>query len=137
MKKIFLTLAAFSALTFSVAAQNTQKTAANAEQAPLTPEQKADKETANAAAKLGLNDDQKAKFKVYALDRIRSNKALREKAKASTNAEEKKSLHTESKANHEKFFTNVNSILTADQQTKWANHKKKMEEKRDKKQHQD
>jgi hypothetical protein len=136
MKKLLLTIATVSALTLTGVAQNNQK-AAGTEQAPLTPEQKADKETNNAAAKLGLTDDQKAKFKVYALDRVRSNNAIREKAKASKNADEKKAFRAEAKANHDKFSTNVNSILTSDQQIKWAAHQKKVEEKRAKNQQHD
>lgn len=128
MKKLFLTLAAFTAITFSAVAQDAQKTAGT-EQTPLTPEQKADKETKHAVAKLGLSEDQQAKFKVYAIERARSNKALKEKAKASTNKEEKNKLHAEAKANNEKFYSNVNAILNADQQVKWAEHKKKMQEK--------
>lgn len=130
MKKLFLTIAAISALTLTSAAQNHQKTAAGTENANLTPEQKADKETNNSASKLNLTEDQKAKFKVFALDRIRSNKAVREKIKTAPSDAEKQKLHSEIKANSEKFFSNVSGILTADQQAKWADHKKKMEAKR-------
>lgn len=130
MKKLFLTLAAVSALTLTTAAQDAKKTGAASEQAPLTPEQKADKEVAKASTALTLTEDQKAKFKTYALDRIRSNRALREKAKATTSKEEKHKLHQEAKANNDKFYNNVNSILNADQQVKWADHKKKMEAKK-------
>lgn len=133
MKKLFLTLAAFSALTFTTVAQN-QKAQAGTEQGPMNPEQRAERETKNATEKLGLNADQQAKFKVYALDRARSNRALREKAK-SASPEEKQKLQAERKANNDKFFTSVNSILDAGQQTKWAEHKKKMEAKQATKDH--
>lgn len=130
MKKLFLTLAAVSALTFTSIAQDAKKQGTASEQAPLTPEQRADKETTKATTALSLNEDQKAKFKTYALDRIRSNRALREKAKASTDKTEKQKLHQEAKANNDKFYNNVNSILNADQQVKWADHKKKQEAKK-------
>jgi len=125
MKKILLTLAAFSALTFTAAAQNDAKKAA---QENMTPEQRADKETKHATEKLGLSTDQAAKFKVYSLERARSNKALREQAKT-TSKEERPKLKEQRKANNDKFFANVNSILNAEQQVKWAEHKKKMQEK--------
>lgn len=125
MKKILLTLAAFGALTFTAAAQNDAKKAA---QENMTPEQRADKETKHATEKLGLSTDQAAKFKVYSLERARSNKALREQAK-NTPKEERPKLKEQRKANNDKFFANVNSILNAEQQTKWAEHKKKMQEK--------
>lgn len=136
MKKLFLTLAAFSALTFSAVAQNNQKTAGS-EQAAMTPEQKADKETKNATTRLGLNADQQAKFKVYSLERARTIRALKEKAKATSNKDEKQKLRAEGKAVNDKYFTNVNSILNADQQVKWAEHKKKMDAKHNKNQAQD
>ncbi|MBL7895239.1 MAG: hypothetical protein JNK50_08115 [Bacteroidia bacterium] len=125
MKKILLTLAAFSALTFTAVAQNDAKKAA---QENMTPEQRADKETKHATEKLGLSTDQAAKFKVYSLERARSNKALREQAKT-TSKEERPKLKEQRKANNDKFFANVNSILNAEQQVKWAEHKKKMQEK--------
>lgn len=125
MKKILLTLASFSALTFTAVAQNDAKKAA---QENMTPEQRADKETKHATEKLGLSTDQAAKFKVYSLERARSNKALREQAKT-TSKEERPKLKEQRKANNDKFFANVNSILNAEQQVKWAEHKKKMQEK--------
>lgn len=136
MKKLFLTLAAFSALTFTAAAQNHAKTTGATKQAPLTPEERAEKETKNATEKLGLNADQQAKFKVFALERARNNRSLRDKAKTAT-PEEKQKLQAERKANNDKFFNNVNAMLDAGQQTKWAEHKKNMQERRDKNHHED
>ncbi len=133
MKKLLLTLAAFGALTFTAAAQNDAKKAA---QENMTPEQRAEKETKHATEKLGLSTDQAAKFKVYSLERARSNKALREQAKNSSK-EERPKLKEQRKANNDKFFSNVNSILNAEQQTKWAEHKKKMQEKQNKNQAED
>lgn len=125
MKKLILTITVLGALTLTSVAQNGNKVANTTEQ--LSPEQKADKETSKATAALGLNDSQKAKFKQFSLDRINANRPLREKAKASTDKTEKQALNTQFKANVEKFFSNVNGILNADQQLKWAEQKKNHE----------
>lgn len=137
MKKLFLTLAAISALTFTSAAQGNNRASNGTQKENMTPEQRSEKETKKVTEKLGLNTDQQAKFKVYSLERARTNKNLREKAKATTNKDEKQKYHAEMKASNEKFFANVNSILNAEQQTKWAEHKKKMQEKQGKNQAED
>lgn len=126
MKKLFLTIAALGVLTFTAVAQDAGRATTSTE---LSPELKADKETKKATAALGLNDTQKTKFKQLSLERINANKPLREKAKASTDKTEKQSLHSQVKANNEKYYNNVNAMLTPEQQTKWADHKKKMEAK--------
>ncbi len=128
MKKLFLTITVLGALTFNSFAQDANRKAAG-QQPELTIEQRVDKETAKATAALGLTDTQKAKFKQFTLDRFNANKPLREKAKASTSKTEKQALHAQMKANTEKYFTSVNGILTAEQQPKWADHKKKMDAK--------
>lgn len=135
MKKLFLTITVLGALTLTSVAQNANKTAGASTE--LSIEQKADKETAKAATILSLTDAQKVKFKQFTMDRINANKPLREKAKASTDKAEKKALHTQVKANIDKYFASVNGILTAEQQTKWADHKKKAEEKQGRQVHQD
>lgn len=124
MKKLLLTIAALGALTFTAVAQDASKTAAATE---LTPDQKAENETKKATAALGLTDAQKVKFKQFSVERINANKPLREKAKASADKTEKQTLHAQVKANNEKYFNNVNAILTAEQQPKWAEHRKKVE----------
>lgn len=134
MKKLFLTISVFSALTFSAVAQNEKTATPSSSQPQLTPEQKADKETAKATSALVLNESQKAKFKQFSLDRITANRALRAKA---TTKEEKQKTHELVKANNDKFFTSVNALLTPEQQTKWVDHKKKMEAKQADRNHQD
>lgn len=126
MKKLFLTIAAFSALTFTAVAQGNRTTAPANTQEQLTPEQKADKEVSKAASHMNLTDAQKAKFKQFSIERITANRALR--AGATTNEEKQKAKEL-AKVNNEKFFTNVNATLNADQQTKWAEHRKKAEAK--------
>jgi len=128
MKKLFLTIAAFSALTFSAAAQNGNRTAQSNQAPQMTAEQRADKQTEKIAAGLNLSDAQKSTFKKLALERINANTPLKEKAKApGTSNEEKKTLHDQIMKNNDKFFTSVNSMLTPEQQTKWIEHKKKMQ----------
>lgn len=127
MKKLFLTLAAFSALTFTGLAQNDRSSQPAKTQ--MTPEQRAEKQTEKVTAHLNLSDAQKSTFKKLSIERINQNQPLRQKMRNSTNKEEKASLQNQIKANNEKFFASVNSMLTPDQQTKWAEHKKKMEAK--------
>lgn len=128
MKKVFLTLSILGALATTAVAQNGGR-AATASQPELTAEQKADKETAKAATALSLSDAQKTTFKKLSIERFNANKPLREKAKASTDKNEKQKIREQVKANNEKFFTSVNSMLTPEQQVKWADRKKKMQEK--------
>lgn len=129
MKKLLLTICAISALTFSSFAQGDRKAQPSSEQTQ-TPEEKATKETNMAAANLGLTDAQKIKFKQFSLDRIALNQPLKEKAKnGSTIKEERQTIHAQIKANIEKFFANVNAMLTAEQQPKLTDYRKKMEAK--------
>lgn len=136
MKKLFLTITVLGALTLSSVAQDGNKKAAGS-QPQLTVEQKADKETAKATTALGLSDTQKSTFHKLALERFTANKPLRDKAKQSSDKTEKQSLQSQVKANNEKFFTSVNSMLTPEQQTKWADHRKKAQAKHDRENHQD
>jgi hypothetical protein len=123
MKKLLLTLAAFSALTFSGISQNNR----TAQTVQLTPEQKAEKQTEKVAMHLTLSDAQKSTFKKLTVERINQNQPLKQKIKSTSNKEERMKLHNQVKANNEKFYNSVNSMLTPAQQTKWAEHKKKME----------
>lgn len=125
MKKLLLTISVLGALTTTAVAQNR---GAAGSQPELTVEQKAEKETARAANALSLSDAQKATYKKLITERFTANKPLREKAKASSDKAEKQKIREQVKANNEKFFASVNSMLTPEQQTKWADHKKKMEE---------
>jgi hypothetical protein len=124
MKKLFLTIAAFSALTFAVA-QN-DRTAQPA-QVQLSPEKKAEKQAEKVANHLNLSDAQKSAFKKLTIERMNQNMPLKQKMKSTTNKEERMSIQKQIRANNDKFFTSVNSMLTPDQQTKWVEHKKKME----------
>lgn len=130
MKKLFLTISVLGALATTAVAQEAGKAAVNS-QPEMTVEQKADKETTRAAGALGLSDAQKVTFKKLAVERFSANKPLRDKAKASTDKTEKQNLHKQVKANNEKFFSSVNSMLTPEQQTKWADHRKKMQANKD------
>ena len=128
MKKLILTITVLGALAFNSFAQDGNKKA-QGQEPQLTIDQRADKETSKAAVVLTLTDAQKVKFKQFTVDRFTANQPLREKAKATTNKAEKETLHAQMKANTDKYFTNVNGILTAEQQPKWADHKKKMDAK--------
>lgn len=125
MKKLFLTITVLGALAFTSVAQNANRKAAGT---PVTAEQKAEKETAKATSALGLNESQKTTFNKLAIERFNANKPLREKMKTASTPTEKDAIHTQIKANNDKFFNTVNAMLTPDQQTKWADHRKKMQE---------
>jgi periplasmic protein CpxP/Spy len=123
MKKLLLTIAAFSALTFAGIAQN--DTAQPAQK--LSPEQRADKQTDKVATHLNLSDAQKSAFKKLTMERINQNQPLKQKMNATKNKEERTAIQNQIKANNDKFFASVNSMLTPEQQTKWVEHRKKME----------
>jgi hypothetical protein len=129
MKKLFLTIAVLGSLASAAVAQDAKKAASNS-RSELTVEQRAEKETTKATGALGLSEVQKTTFKKLALERFTANKSLRDKAAASTDKTEKQNLHTQMKSNNEKFFSSVSSFLTPEQQTKWAEHKKKMQERK-------
>ncbi len=136
MKKLFLTITVLGALATTAVAQDAKKATAS-NQPELTVEQKADRETKKATGTLSLSDAQKVTFKKLATERFTANKPLRDKAKASTDKTEKQELRKQLRANNEKFFASVNSMLTPEQQTKWADYKKKMEAGKPKADHQD
>jgi hypothetical protein len=126
MKKLFLTIAVLGALATTTMAQDANKTANN--QPALTVDQKAEKETAKATAALSLSDAQKSTFKKLAIERFSANKPLRDQARATTDKTVRQSIKDQIKKNNEKFFTSVNSMLTPDQQVKWAERRKQMTE---------
>lgn len=128
MKKLFLTITVLGALATTTMAQDA-KGVANAPE--LTVEQKADKQTTRAAGALNLSDVQKATFKKLATERLTANKPLKEKAQASSDKTEKQNLRKQVISNNEKFFASVNSMLTPEQQTKWAEHRKKIQDRKD------
>ena len=126
MKKLFLSIAVLSALSFSSVAQDAQRKSSQ-EQAAMTPEQKTDKELANATKMLSLDASQQTKFKQYALDKNNAIYALKTKAKGADKTTQD-GLKTQAQAVREKFFTNVKTFLTPEQQTKFADVIKSKEE---------
>lgn len=129
MKKLILSVAAIGTLcvnniTAQTAARPAEQT--GTQKAMLTPEQEVENHIKKMDQVLGLTDDQKAKIKVAGLERINTVRPLREQEKTAT---DKKSIHDQIKAANEKLDTELKSILTQEQQAKWAEHKKAMEEK--------
>jgi len=127
MKKLLLSIAIASLFTTVAQAQATKQ--ASSQQPTQTAEQKAIAQTQKASTQLGLSIEQESKFKALALNRINTIAPLKEKAKNSTDKAVKQAAHAEIKTARDKFFNDVNAMLTPDQQVKWANHKKKLEEK--------
>ncbi|MBS1636375.1 MAG: hypothetical protein JST26_10690 [Bacteroidetes bacterium] len=123
MKKLILSLAALSIISISQAQTTTTPVQGGPEKTqktPPSPDKVAQHDAIRIARELSLNDDQKAKVQAFALERATTNNALREKEKSLTQDADKKALRKEMKANKDKFFNNVNGILTPEQQTKWA-----------------
>ena len=123
MKKLILSFAALSLLSIAQAQTTTNPTQGNAnttQKTPPSPDKVAQHEATRIAKELTLNDDQKAKVQAFALERVNANNTLREKEKTLTQDADKKAIHKEIKANKEKFFNNVNGLLSPEQQTKWA-----------------
>ncbi|GIV27217.1 MAG: hypothetical protein KatS3mg027_1031 [Bacteroidia bacterium] len=102
-----------------------QTTAKNAMTPARDLEAKANKQTEKAAKELALNDEQKSKFKKFAMDRLYKVQPINEKIKATKDEAEKQNLKAQKKQINEEFFNNVNNILTPAQQELW---KKKKEE---------
>jgi hypothetical protein len=128
MRKLVLSIAIVGLFATAAQAQDAKKQPVKT-QTSQTAEQQAEEQTKKAVAILGLTDDQQAKFKAFAIEKMNVIVPIREKAQATTDKTQKQALQGEVKAAREKFFTNVNGILNPDQQTKWAEHKKKMQEK--------
>lgn len=122
MKTLISTLVLAVTLTAGHAQEQSTKVTnppAKAQKTPPSPEQMSTRESERMAKELGLNDDQKTKVKNYAFERITANQAIREKMKSMPDGPDKKALHKQTKGNKDKFMTNVNSVLTPEQQTKW------------------
>jgi hypothetical protein len=136
MKKLVLTLLAFTALTFTGLSQAAAPKQRAGQVAP-NPETKAEKEAGQATKKFGLNETQRVKFKQYSLERINANKPLRQKMNAATDQATKDNLEKQIKANRDIFFENVKAIMTPEQQVKWAESRKKFEEKKAQEEHHD
>ncbi len=126
MKKLaFLLGVAGVVCFFTPSATMAQTTAKNTMTPAKDLETKADNQTAKAARELALNDEQKSKFKKFAMDRLYKVQPINEKIKATKDDAEKQNLKNQKKQINEEFFNNVNSILTPAQQELW---KKKKEE---------
>jgi len=80
---------------------------------PKTPEQKADKKAAKMAKELGLNADQEARLEKLMLTRQQEATALKAKYGA-----DKKAGRAEMKAAHDRYETELKTILTPEQYTK-------------------
>lgn len=78
---------------------------------------------------LGLSDEQKTKWEAAALERMQANEPIKEKLKGSTTPEERRKLHTQAKANHDKFDATVATFLTAEQKAAYEKLKKEQREK--------
>lgn len=81
---------------------------------------KARNEALNAQQKLGLSNEQFAKWYQAAFKRIEANQPLFEKIKNSKDKEQIKSTRQEIRENRKKFDDEVNAFLNDDQKTKWA-----------------
>ena len=127
MKKLFLSVAVMGALSFSAVSQNDQKKAQTDQNTVMTPEQKSDKQLANATKLLNLTEGQKVKFRQFALEKNTAIYALKEKEKGADKTTVN-DLKAQAQTYREKFRANVKSILNLDQQTKFAEILKKMDE---------
>jgi len=120
MKKLMLSLFLVSSLALTTTAQEVKDAApATASKKQQNPEEHSKKSADWATKNLGLDGDQKVKWQKAAFERITSNSPLREKLKGPTTPEERKPVHQQMKANMDKFNTDVNTFLTADQKIKW------------------
>ncbi len=136
MNKLILAISLVSSLmTKSVAQTTTPAPAVNSQSKQLenlSPEERARKEAQRAEQKLTLNPDQKNKWELAALERVRANQPLKEKMKGSTTQEERKSIQSQMKLNKDKFVTTVVALLTSDQKTKFDQMQKEKETRRQK-----
>lgn len=97
---------------------------------PLTPEQKAEKQTNHLQKKLGLTEEQKLKVYTLNLARINQTRAAREKYKSSSDVD-KKAKKTEFQKIRTDYDAGLNGILNVDQQKIWAQLKADAKTKRD------
>ena len=122
MKKIILSIALVTGLSLVSQAQNSATPAGKDKGGAMknaTPEEKAKHHADKMAKELGLTPDQKTKWEAAALERMKANAPLHEKMKGSTTPEERKTLHTQAKANMDKFDATVGGFLTPEQKTKF------------------
>ncbi|MDB5257309.1 MAG: hypothetical protein JWM14_2004 [Chitinophagaceae bacterium] len=107
--------------------QETKRQAA-ADKQPLTPEQRAQKQTDHLQKKLGLTEEQKTKVYDLNLSRITKMKATRDKNKNSTDKQAAKADYQKIKTD---FDSGLKALLTDDQQKIWAQLKADAKAKRD------
>lgn len=93
-----------------------------------TIEAKAERQTQRAVKELGLNDEQKSKFKKFAIERLYKIQPIQEKLQSTSDEKEKENLKLQKKQINEEFFNNVNSILTPAQQELLKKKKEEMME---------
>ncbi|MEW6774335.1 MAG: hypothetical protein AB1304_10105 [Bacteroidota bacterium] len=136
MKKMMLILGATGAMFLLTPAHvNAQSAAAKSAATPAQDlEAKANRQTERAVKELALNDEQKSKFKKFAMDRLYKIQPIQEKIKSTSDEKEKENLKLQKKQINEEFIKNVNSILTTAQQEIFKQKREElMEHKHDKK----
>lgn len=117
MKKLMFILGIAGATTIvSPTSLNAQAAAKNTTTPAKDLEAKANRQTERATKELGLNEEQKSKFKKFAMDRLYKIQPIQEKIQATSDEKEKQNLKLQKKQINEEFFNNVNSILTPAQQ---------------------
>ena len=122
MKKTIALLAAVCSFTFASAQEQTATTATQPQKPTGSkPEMMASRHTKHLEKMLVLNEDQSKKTYDAMLVRFTEAQAIREKAGANA---DKKALRQQLKPVRQKFVTAMNGILTAEQKTKWEEHRK-------------
>lgn len=86
---------------------------------------KAEKQTQEATKDLGLNDEQKSKFKKLAMERLYRIGPINEKIQSSTDESEIEKLKIQKKQINDEYIKKVNEFLTPNQQELF---KKKLDE---------
>ncbi|MCX7727840.1 MAG: hypothetical protein N2203_00045 [Bacteroidia bacterium] len=133
MKKIMLVLGIAGVIVAFAPHTIHAQTSAKSTMTPAQDlEAKAERHTQEATKELALNDEQKSKFKKFAMDRLYKIQPIQEKIKAASNEKEKENLKLQKKQINDEFIKNVNTILTPAQQEIF---KKKMEKKLEKDEH--
>lgn len=133
MKKLGFVLGVTGLVCVTTPAVGVAQTAAKNAMTPAEDlNAKADRHTAQAVKELGLNDEQKSKFRKFEIDRLYRVQPINEKLRSISDEKEKERLREQKRQINEDFFKNVSTILTPAQQEIW---KKKKEELMEKKQH--
>ncbi len=120
-----------AALLFSVSSTFSQQDNGEKKQRK-TPEERAQKRADRMKEKLALTDDQHKQVYNIMLSQANEMKAVWESTK---NDQDKTARKEKMKAIRESGKTQINSVLSADQQKLWETHKKEMKEKHKGKKH--